>query len=263
MAHKDVGIVGFTVSTATGKAIAKTCAESFTPTILELGGKYAAVLLADVDVATFTKNLPYLGFTFTGQNCFIHSRIVVNKSRYNEVLEAICASAATIKVGDPFDDQTQNGPLISQAHRDKVESYIASGISESARVAFGGNRPEHMAQGWYLNPTIFADATNQMRISREEIFGTVISVISAENDQAAIDIANDSEFGLAGSVWASDELHAREVADQIDTGSIGINCFGFNTSAPFGGRKNSVINTELGLEGFLAYAQYKSTHYTH
>jgi acyl-CoA reductase-like NAD-dependent aldehyde dehydrogenase len=166
-------------------------------------------------------------------------------------------------VGDPFDDQTHNGPLISQAHREKVESYIASGISEGARLAFGGNRPEHLEQGWYLNPTIFADATNQMRISREEIFGPVISVIKAENDQAAIDIANDSEFGLAGSVWATDEAHAREVADQIDTGSIGINCFGFNTSAPFGGRKNSGINTELGLEGFLAYAQYKSTHYTH
>jgi acyl-CoA reductase-like NAD-dependent aldehyde dehydrogenase len=263
VAHQGVGIVGFTGSTATGKAIAKTCAESFTPTILELGGKSAAVLLEDVDVAAFAKNLPYLGFTFTGQNCFIHSRIVVNKNRYAEVLEAICASAATIKVGDPFDDQTHNGPLISQAHREKVESYIASGISEGARVAFGGNRPEHLEQGWYLNPTIFADATNQMRISREEIFGPVISVIKAENDQGAIEIANDSEFGLAGSVWATDEAHAREVADQIDTGSIGINCFGFNTSAPFGGRKNSGINTELGLEGFLAYAQYKSTHYTH
>jgi acyl-CoA reductase-like NAD-dependent aldehyde dehydrogenase len=263
VAHKEVGIVGFTGSTATGKAIAKTCAESFTPTILELGGKSAAVLLEDVDVTSFAKNLPYLGFTFTGQNCFIHSRVVVNKNRYAEVLDAICQSAATIKVGDPFDDETHNGPLISQGHRDKVESYIASGISEGARIAFGGNRPEHLNKGWYLNPTIFADATNQMRISREEIFGPVISVISAENDQAAIDIANDSEFGLAGSVWANDENHAREVADQIDTGSIGINCFGFNTSAPFGGRKNSGIGTELGLEGFLAYAKYKSTHYTH
>lgn len=263
VAHREVGIVGFTGSTATGKAIAKTCAESFTPTILELGGKSAAVLLADVDAATFAKNLPYLGFTFTGQNCFIHSRVIVNQSRYDEVLSAICESAASIKVGDPFADDTQNGPLISQAHRAKVESYIESGVAEGARIAFGGDRPAHLEKGWYLNPTIFADATNQMRISREEIFGPVISVIKAENDQAAIEIANDSEFGLAGSVWSSDEVHAKAVADQIDTGSIGINCFGFNTSAPFGGRKNSGIGTELGLEGFLAYAKYKSTHYSH
>lgn len=262
VANKEVGIVGFTGSTATGMAIAKTCAQSFTPTILELGGKSAAVLLADVDVAAFAKNLPYLGFTFTGQNCFIHSRIIVNKSRYAEVLDAMCESAAKIKVGDPFAEDTQNGPLISQAHRQKVESYIQSGISEGARIVFGGDRPQDLAKGWYLNPTIFADATNQMRISQEEIFGPVISVISADNDQTAIAIANGSEFGLAGSVWASDEVNARQVADQIDTGSIGINCFGFNTAAPFGGRKNSGIGTELGIEGFLAYAKYKSTHYS-
>ncbi|MDP1852425.1 MAG: aldehyde dehydrogenase family protein [Candidatus Planktophila sp.] len=263
VANKKVGIVGFTGSTATGKAIAKTCADSFTPTVLELGGKSAAVLLDDVDITTFSKNLPYLGFTFTGQNCFIHSRIIVTKNRYAEVMDAICESVARIKVGDPFEDETQNGPLISQAHREKVESYIQSGIIEGAHIAFGGNRPKDLDKGWYLNPTIFADATNQMRISREEIFGPVISVIRAENDQDAVAIANDSEFGLAGSVWANDETHAREVADQMDIGSVGINCFGFNTAAPFGGRKNSGIGTELGIEGFLAYSKYKSTHYSH
>lgn len=262
VANKEIGIVGFTGSTATGQAIAKTCAESFTPTVLELGGKSAALLLEGVDVAAFARNLPYLGFTFTGQNCFIHSRLIVNKSRYSEVLDAICESASKIKVGDPFDETTQNGPLISQAHRKKVEEYIQSGLAEGAKIAFGGDRPTDQEKGWYLNPTIFANATNQMRISREEIFGPVISVISAESDEDAVRIANDSEFGLAGSVWSSDENHARTVADQVDTGSIGLNCFGFNTAAPFGGRKNSGIGTELGVEGFLAYAKYKSTHYT-
>jgi acyl-CoA reductase-like NAD-dependent aldehyde dehydrogenase len=262
VAHAEVGIVGFTGSTATGKAIARTCADSFTPTVLELGGKSAAILLEDVDVATFARNLPYLGFTFTGQNCFIHSRLIVNKKRYAEVLDAICESASKIKVGDPFNEGTQNGPLISQSHREKVEGYIKSGLSEGAKIAYGGTRPAELEKGWYLNPTIFADATNEMRISREEIFGPVISVISADSDQDAVDLANDSDFGLAGSVWSIDESRARSVSDQIDTGSIGLNCFGFNTSAPFGGRKNSGIGTELGVEGFLAYAKYKSTHYS-
>jgi len=262
VAHKDVNIVGFTGSTNTGKIIARTCAETFTPTILELGGKSAAVLLEDVDVATFAKQLPYLGFTFTGQNCFIHSRVIVNKSRYEEVVQAMIESAAAIKVGDPFAEETQNGPLISKEHREKVEGYIRSGVQEGAQIAFGGDRPHNLEKGWYLNPTIFTNVSNGMRISQEEIFGPVIAVIIANNDDEAIKIANESEFGLAGSVWANDESRARAVADQIDTGSIGINCFGFNTAAPFGGRRNSGIGTELGVEGFLSYAKYKSTHYS-
>jgi aldehyde dehydrogenase (NAD+) len=262
VAHRDVNIVGFTGSTSTGKAIARTCAESFTPTVLELGGKSAAVVLADVDIDAFAKHLPYLGFTFTGQNCFIHSRVIVNKSRYDDVVQAMIASAGGINVGDPFAEDTDNGPLISSEHREKVEGYIRSGVQEGAHIAFGGDRPSDIGRGWYLNPTIFTNVNNGMKISQEEIFGPVIAVISADSDEEAIRIANDSEFGLAGSVWANDESHARTVADQIDTGSIGINCFGFNTAAPFGGRRNSGIGVELGVEGFLSYAKYKSTHYS-
>jgi acyl-CoA reductase-like NAD-dependent aldehyde dehydrogenase len=263
VAHEDIGIVGFTGSTNTGKAIAKTCAERFIPTVLELGGKSAAVILDDVDVSNFAKNLPYLGFTFTGQNCFIHSRVIVNKSRYQELLDAMIESAQSIVVGDPFDPQTDNGPLISKEHREKVEGYIHSGLQEGAKIAFGGDRPAGLEKGWYLNPTIFTGVESKMRISQEEIFGPVVSVFTVDNDEEAIKLANDSEFGLAGSVWSKDETHARTVADQIDTGSIGINCFGFNTAAPFGGRRNSGIGTELGIEGFLSYAKYKSTHYSH
>ena len=261
VSHKDINIVGFTGSTATGKAIARSCAETFTPTVLELGGKSAAVLLADADIENFARNLPYLGFTFTGQNCFIHSRVIVHESRYDEVVEAMIDSASKIKVGDPFSDTTQNGPLISQAHRVKVETYIASGLAQGAQLVFGGDRPSDLPIGWYLNPTIFTKVKSEMKIAQEEIFGPVIAVIPAANDDEAVAIANDSEFGLAGSVWSSDESHGRVIADQIDTGSIGINCFGFNTAAPFGGRRNSGIGTELGKEGFLAYAKYKSTHY--
>ena len=263
VANSGVDIVGFTGSTNTGRAIAKTCAESFRSVVLELGGKSAAVLLDDVDVAKFATNLPYLGFTFSGQNCFIHSRVVVHKSRHDEVVQAMIESASKISLGDPFDDATQNGPLISKEHREKVESYIEIGKREGAKVALGGDRPSHLSKGWYLNPTILVDAKSSMRISQEEIFGPVISVISVDSDEEAISVANDSEFGLAGSVWSKDEDRAREIADQIDTGSIGINGFGFNTAAPFGGRHNSGIGTELGKEGFLAYAKYKSTHYTH
>lgn len=263
VSHKDIGIVGFTGSTNTGKAIAKTCAERFIPTVLELGGKSAAVILDDVDVSTFAKNLPYLGFTFTGQNCFIHSRVIVTKNRYQELLDAMVESAQSIIVGDPFDPQTHNGPLISKEHREKVEGYIQSGLQEGAKVACGGDRPAELEKGWYLNPTIFTGVKSKMRISQEEIFGPVVSVITVDNDEEAINVANDTEFGLAGSVWSKDEAHARQVADQIDTGSIGINCFGFNTAAPFGGRRNSGIGTELGIEGFMSYAKYKSTHYSH
>jgi len=261
VSHDLVGIVGFTGSTGTGKAIAQACAAAFRPTVLELGGKSAAVLLADVDVASFARNLPYLGFTFTGQNCFIHSRVVVHKSRHDEVVDAMIESAKAIKIGDPFAADTQNGPLISSEHRDKVEGFIKSGQAQGAKVVFGGDRPAELTKGWYLNPTIFVNAKSEMDICQQEIFGPVVSVIKAEDNDDAIAIANDSEFGLAGSVWSVDEVAAKAVADQIDTGSIGINGFGFNTAAPFGGRKNSGIGTELGLEGFLAYARYKSTHY--
>ena len=168
--HDGVDMVGFTGSTQTGRAIAKTCAESFRSVVLELGGKSAAVLLEDVDVNNFARNLPYLGFTFTGQNCFIHSRVIVHKSREEEVIAAMVDSASKIKVGDPFDDQTQNGPLISKEHRDKVEGYIEIGKNEGAKLAFGGNRPSSLDKGWYLNPTIFVDAKNDMRICQEEIF---------------------------------------------------------------------------------------------
>jgi acyl-CoA reductase-like NAD-dependent aldehyde dehydrogenase len=263
VSHKDIAIVGFTGSTATGRAIAKTCAETFTPVVLELGGKSAAVLLDDVDLESFTQSLPYLGFTFTGQNCFIHSRIIVPEKRYDEILEAIIESVASIKIGDPFDEATQNGPLISESHRNKVEEYIASGISEGAKIAFGGDRPKDLQKGWYLNPTVFTEAKSHMRISQEEIFGPVIAVYKVKDAQEAIDTANNSDFGLAGSVWGVDETRTRLVADQIDTGTIGVNCFGFNTAAPFAGRKNSGMGTELGLEGFLAYAKYKATHYSH
>ena len=262
VAHNEIGIVGFTGSTGTGKAIAQTCAAKFTPTILELGGKSAAILRSDVDVELFAKNLPYLGFTFTGQNCFIHSRVIVHKSKFDEVRQAMIESAAGINVGDPFADETHNGPLISSAHREKVESYIASGLSEGAEIAYGGKRPETLDKGWYLEPTILQNVRSEMKVCQEEIFGPVISLLVADNDEQAIAIANDSEFGLAGSVWSQDEELARSVADQVYTGSIGINCFGFNTAAPFGGRKNSGIGTELGVEGFLAYAKYKSTHYS-
>jgi acyl-CoA reductase-like NAD-dependent aldehyde dehydrogenase len=262
VAHPDVDIVGFTGSTNTGRAIAQICAKTFKSTVLELGGKSAAILLSDADVESFAKALPYLGFTFSGQNCFIHSRIVVSGECYDQAVEAIVQASKSIKVGDPFDASTNNGPLISQAHRNRIQEFIESGKSEGANLIYGGDVPANLQTGWYLNPTVFIDASSDMRICREEIFGPVLSVLRVDSDEEAIQIANDSEFGLAGSVWSQDESHARFVADQIDTGSIGINGFGFNTAAPFGGRRNSGIGTELGIEGLLEYAKYKSTHYT-
>lgn len=262
VAHPGVDVVGFTGSTAAGRAIAAVCGAALKPVTLELGGKSAAIVLEDADLERLTGALPTLCFTFTGQNCFIHSRILVVRSRYEEVLERVVAVARSYRIGDPFDPATQLGPLISAAHRDHVEACIAGAVAGGARVETGGGRPGHLPRGWYLEPTVLTGVDPSMPIAREETFGPVISVIPVADEDEAVRVANDSDFGLAGSVWTADVARGQRVATRVDTGSIGVNVFGFNSAAPFSGRRGSGLGTELGPEGLAAYLQPQAVHHT-
>jgi geranial dehydrogenase len=256
--HPGVHKVAFTGSTAAGRKIAEVCGGLLRPVSLELGGKSAAVILEDAKLDDVMKGLDFPSFANNGQTCTTCSRILAPKSRYKEVVEALVAKAKGLKVGDPLDKTTQVGPLASKEHRDRVEGYIARGKAEG-RVALGGGRPSTTGgKGWFVEPTIFADVTNDATISREEIFGPVLAVIPYNDEADAIRIANDSEYGLGGSVWSSDAEHALKVARQVETGTIGVNNYTVDMNAPFGGIKSSGMGREFGPEALAGYLQYKS-----
>ncbi|MER5623539.1 aldehyde dehydrogenase [Streptosporangium sp. NPDC002544] len=256
--HPGIDKIGFTGSTAAGRRIAELAGRALKPVTLELGGKSAAVLLEDADLSAFVGSLGVLGFLFSGQNCFIHSRILAPRRRYAEVVEAVTAFAAGLAVGDPFDPATRVGPLITAEHRDRVASYVRSGLDEGARLTTGGGAPDR--PGWYFEPTVFADATNDMRICQEEIFGPVLAVIPYDTEEEALTLAGDSDFGLAGSVWTADEERGVALASRMDSGSVGVNGFGFNTAAPFAGRRGSGLGVELGVEALASYLRFQAVH---
>lgn len=260
VAHPGVDKVAFTGSSAAGRSVAEACARQLKPVTLELGGKAAALLLPDAPLREFINSLPLIGFAYSGQNCFIHSRVLAPKSRYAEVVDAIADFAHQITVGDPMDEKTQLGPLISESHRGRVESYIESGRSQGAEVVTGGKRPPALGRGWYLEPTVFRNTHADMRICQEEIFGPVLGVISYEDEADALRIANGTEFGLHSTVWTSDVEHGCAVAEQIFCGAVGVNGLAFNAATPTTGLKNSGLGVELGPEGLEAYVRYQSIH---
>jgi acyl-CoA reductase-like NAD-dependent aldehyde dehydrogenase len=193
-----------------------------------------------------------------GQTCNIGTRILAPRSRYDEVLDVFSGLANSLVVGDSLDPATQVGPLASARQRERVEGYIAKGRAEGGRVIAGGGRPPEQDRGWFVQPTIFADVQNSATIAREEIFGPVLAVIPYDGVDDAVAIANDSEFGLGGSVWSRDAERAQDVAKRVQTGSIGINHYMLDPAAPFGGVKASGIGRELGPEGLAAYFQVQS-----
>lgn len=257
VSHPGVDKVAFTGSTAAGRRIAARCGELLRPITLELGGKSAAILLEDADLGAFLQGVPMSSMLNNGQACYNGTRILAPASRYGEVVDGLAATLASLRVGDALDPETHVGPMASSAHRDRVESFIAKG-KEEARLVTGGGRPKDTNRGWFVEPTLFADVDNEATIAREEIFGPVLSVISYADDAEAVRIANDSEFGLAGSVWSTDAERALGVARRVQTGTIGINGYMPSLGAPFGGVKASGMGREFGPEAIGAYQQMKS-----
>jgi aldehyde dehydrogenase (NAD+) len=248
----------FTGSSAVGKEIGKIAAEKLKPCTLELGGKSAAIILEDADLDSTLPMLVFSGVMNCGQACVGQTRILAPRSRYDEIVEKVANFVAAMPVGLPDDPSTAIGPLISEKQRDRVEGYIKKGVEEGARIVTGGGRPEGLDGGWFVQPTVFADVDNSMTIAQEEIFGPVLAIIAYDTEDDAIRIANDSVYGLAGSVWTTDNKKALEIASKIRTGTYAVNMYAFDPGAPFGGYKNSGIGRENGPEGIAAYTEAKS-----
>jgi betaine-aldehyde dehydrogenase len=255
--HPGVDKVSFTGSTAAGRTIATICGEQLKRCSLELGGKSAAILLDDVDLAASIPMLVGSGFMNNGEACVAQTRVLAPRGRYAEVVDAVVGAANAMTVGDPLDPATEIGPLITERQRARVESYIVAGSSEGARLVAGGGRPD-LAKGWYVEPTVFADVDNGMRIAQEEIFGPVLAVIPYDSEEEALAIANDSDYGLSGTVWSADPAHALDLARQVRTGTMAINHFTLDFAAPFGGFKGSGIGREFGPEGLDQFCELKS-----
>lgn len=258
--HPQVDKVAFTGSTAAGRAIAARCGELLRPVTLELGGKSAAIVLEDADLGFLGRNLFPASLLHGGQTCYSSTRILAPRRRYGAVVDAITDLVSSLVVGDPLESSTQIGPLVSSAQRERVEGFIEAGRAEGGRITTGGGRPRGLTRGWFVEPTVIADVTNEATVAREEIFGPVLAVIPYDGVDDAIRIANDSPYGLGGTVWSADVDRAAEVARRIHTGAVGINQFTLDIEAPFGGVKASGLGRELGPEGLLAYQELQTVY---
>jgi aldehyde dehydrogenase (NAD+) len=256
---RDPGVdtITFTGSTAAGRRIASICGERIARCTLELGGKSAAVILDDMDIATAAQTLSQAECFLSGQVCSSLTRIVVPRQRHDELLEALAGTFSQVRVGDPFDAQTQMGPLAASRQRDRVEGYIAQGIADGFTLATGGGRPKDLDRGWFVEPTVFGNVDNHSAIAQEEIFGPVLSVIPAQDEQDAIAIANDTIYGLNASVFTNDVDRARQVAGQLRSGTVGHNAFRTDFSVSCGGFKQSGIGREGIHEGLLHFLETK------
>ena len=258
VSHAGVDKVAFTGSTAAGRRIGSICGQQLKRCSLELGGKSAAIILDDADLAATMSWLEMASLMNNGQACVAQTRILAPRSRYDETVDALAAMVSGLAVGDPADPGTQIGPLVAKRQQDRVEGYIKVGQDEGAKVVTGGSRASGRQRGWYVAPTVFAGVHPGMRIAREEIFGPVLAVIPYEDEPDAIRIANDSDYGLAGTVWTADTERGMEVARRVRTGTYGVNMYMIETCAPFGGYKASGIGRELGPEGLMGYLEYKT-----
>jgi aldehyde dehydrogenase (NAD+) len=256
--NPDVDLFTFTGSSGVGKEVGRRAAELLKPCTLELGGKSAAILLDDVDLAASIPMLVFSGIMNAGQACVAQTRILAPRPRYDEIVDAVSNFVQALPVGPPSDPAAQIGPLISEKQRARVEGYIAKGIEEGARLVCGGGRPEGLDKGFFVQPTVFADVNNNMTIAQEEIFGPVLSIIPYDTEEDAIKIANDSVYGLAGSVWTTNIPRGIEISEKIRTGTYAINWYAFDPGCPFGGYKNSGIGRENGPEGVEHFTQQKS-----
>lgn len=257
--HPGVDKVSFTGSTAAGRRIAALCGQQLKRVSLELGGKSAAIVLDDADLDEVAAALAFIGYGLSGQLCVAQTRVLASRERYADVVDALEAMVGGLVVGDPADPATQLGPLVAERQRERVSGYIELGQAEGARLVAGGTgAPVGRDQGWYVRPTLFADVDNGMRIAREEIFGPVLSVIPYDDEADAVRIANDSDYGLSGTVWSGDGARGLDVARQLRIGNAGVNRFAVDVRAPFGGFKASGLGRELGPQGLASFVEYQS-----
>ena len=260
-AHPGIGKVAFTGETTTGQEIMRLASSNVKKISLELGGKSPNIVFADADLEKFAKESPYSVFDNCGQDCCARSRILVERSAHEKVVELFAAATRNVKVGDPSDDATEVGPLVSTKQRDRVKDYIEIGLGEGATVVVGGGAPDDpaLADGAYLMPTVFDGVDNDMRIAREEIFGPVVSVIPFDTEEEALRLANATPYGLSGSIWSRDIGKAMRAARALQSGVISINSnSSVHTEAPFGGYKMSGIGRELGMAALDLYTETKN-----
>ncbi|MFD8083555.1 aldehyde dehydrogenase [Kitasatospora sp. NPDC059722] len=259
VSHPGVDKIAFTGSTRAGRRIAAIAGEQLKRVSLELGGKSAAVILPDADIATAVHGLKFSSLLNNGESCIAQTRILAPRERYDEVVAGLKDVIESLKVGDPGDPDTFVGPMIRRDQQEQVRRYIALGVEEGARLVTGGPQvPEGLERGNYVTPTLFADVDNSMRIAQEEIFGPVLVVIPYDDEDDAVRIANDSEYGLSGGVWSASEEHALAVARRIRTGTVTVNGASVGFDGPFGGFKASGIGREYGAVGLGTYTEYKT-----
>jgi acyl-CoA reductase-like NAD-dependent aldehyde dehydrogenase len=258
-AHTDVDMVSFTGSTRAGKRVSEVASGTVKRVALELGGKSANVILDDADLAKAIPDGVAKCFLNSGQTCSALTRMLVPRERLSEVEDLAVAAAEAFTPGDPFEPSSRLGPLVSGAQRDRVRNFIDKGVGEGATLLTGGvEAPEGLSAGFFIRPTVFSSVTRDMTIARDEIFGPVLSIIPYDTEEEAIDIANDSEYGLAGGVWSGDPERAKAVARQLRTGQVEVNGGGFNPLAPFGGYKQSGNGREYGSFGLEEFLEVKS-----
>lgn len=258
VAHPGIDKVAFTGSTAAGRQIGAVCGELLRPVTLELGGKSAALVLDDADLEATVAGLPAASLLNAGQTCYMSTRVLVPRTAYDSYLEAITEMARSLPIGDPLDEDTFIGPLVSDRQRRRVLDHIEQGRADGGTVTTGGGAPAGIDRGYFVAPTVFGGVDNGSAIARNEIFGPVLTVLSYDDLDDAVAIANDSEYGLGGTVWTSDEERGLDVARRVETGSFGVNTFNLDWGSPFGGVKASGLGRELGAEGLAAYQQTKS-----
>jgi (Z)-2-((N-methylformamido)methylene)-5-hydroxybutyrolactone dehydrogenase len=258
--HPRVAKVAFTGGDATGAAVYAAAAKGIKHVTLELGGKSPNIIFADARIDDAVKGAISGIFAASGQTCIAGSRLLVQRSCYDEVSQKVVAFAKTARLGNPLDVATQVGPITTTAQRAKILDYIDIAVGEGARCLLGGAKPSapELAGGWFVEPTIFGNVNNQMRIAREEVFGPVLSIIPFEDEEEAIEIANDSLYGLASGVWTSSIRRAFSMADRIRAGTVWVNTYrAVSFMAPFGGYKKSGIGRESGQDAIYEYLQSK------
>ncbi|WP_433474223.1 aldehyde dehydrogenase [Spirillospora sp. CA-142024] len=261
VAHPGVDKIAFTGSSAAGKKIMAVAADRIARVTLELGGKSAAIICDDADLDAVVPALLPMALMVNGQACIAQTRVLVPRHRRAEIVDALAGALRGQRVGDPADPETTVGPMVSERQRDRVAGYVETGRSEGARVVVGGERldlPGDLAGGWFVPPTLLADVRNGMRVAQEEIFGPVLAVIEYDGDDEAVAVANDSRYGLSGSVWSRDEARALAIARRVRTGMVGLNGRPQAFGTPFGGYKESGVGREMGPEGFRSYLETKS-----